>query len=484
MPSYRKYRRVLVGASIVALGLLLAILFYRPAPEPSWKGRPVSAWVKELRVFGSDAEVVAEEAILHLGPQAAPCLTATLRKSDTLFSDFWFSNYPRLPAWVRKKIAAPRARWEARADAAHGLELLGPAASKSMRWLVAAMDDKNKWVRSGAAAAVGSMGAAGTAASERLVAGLNDPDPNFRLACLIALRRLNGCSTESLDAVFLTPLKDPDPNFRAIAAEGLGKSSGGSPAVQAALIAALHDPSTTVVDRAATALAHKSGWGQKVTPELLLALAETEQKAMTNNSGSMIAMWKILRAFAELGPAAKSAIPALTNRLKSSIPIVGTLSAIAWVNIETNSPAALQALVSRLDESNWNDQFWAIWALGKLGPRSESAVPRLKALAEGRTDLSEQTERKLQIMIVAALWRIDANEPNPTTRILDLVGPKLRRNGDYETVRLLGEIGPVAAGAVPLLLEGYKSSGGSMLREYCMEALEKIDPETARNPWR
>src|SRR5690348_17004343 len=122
MPGSRKYRPVFVGASIVTLGLLLAILFYRPVPEPSWKGRPVSAWVRELRVFGSDSEIVAEEAILHLGPQAAPCLIANLRKSDTLFSDFWFSNYPRLPAWVRKKVAAPRARWEARADAAHGLE--------------------------------------------------------------------------------------------------------------------------------------------------------------------------------------------------------------------------------------------------------------------------------------------------------------------------------------------------------------------------
>ena len=87
-------------------------------------------------------------------------------------------------------------------------------------------------------------------------------------------------------------------------------------------------------------------------------------------------------------------------------------------------------------------------------------------------------------MVAAALWRIDPREMNPTRRILELVGPGLRRNGDYETVRLLGELGPAAREAVPLLLEGYKSSGGEMLREYCVDALEKIDAQTAHNPWR
>src|SRR5689334_17272857 len=120
MAGSRKYfraRELLLWGSILvpaALLLMTQFLFHRPAPEPTWKGRPVSAWVKEIRFYGPEDEVVAEEAVLHLGPRALPCLIANLQKRDTMFSDFWFKTYPELPSWVRKKVAAPRARCEAR----------------------------------------------------------------------------------------------------------------------------------------------------------------------------------------------------------------------------------------------------------------------------------------------------------------------------------------------------------------------------------
>jgi len=49
---------------------------------------------------------------------------------------------------------------------------------------------------------------------------------------------------------------------------------------------------------------------------------------------------------------------------------------------------------------------------------------------------------------------------------------------------LLGEFGTAAKDAVPAVLAAWKSSGGPMLRDYAMDALQKIDPPTAANPWR
>ena len=102
-----------------------------------------------------------------------------------------------------------------------------------------------------------------------------------------------------------------------------------------------------------------------------------------------------------------------------------------------------------------------------------------ETLAKRRPD-----DRNLQIMIAAALWRIDPSRPNPTLGIIQLLGGHFQRNRDFSTIRLLGEFGTAAKDAVPAVLAAWKSSGGPMLRDYAMDALQKIDPPTAANPWR
>lgn len=86
-------------------------------------------------------------------------------------------------------------------------------------------------------------------------------------------------------------------------------------------------------------------------------------------------------------------------------------------------------------------------------------------------------------MISAALWRIDPPRPKPTARIVKLLGGNLGPRGDYEIKQLLGEMGPAARPAIPMLLEAYKSNGGQMPREYAMDSLRKIAPDKAANPW-
>jgi len=47
----------------------------------------------------------------------------------------------------------------------------------------------------------------------------------------------------------------------------------------------------------------------------------------------------------------------------------------------------------------------------------------LETLAKRRPD-----DRNLQIMIAAALWRIDPSRPNPTLGIIQLLGGHFQRN--------------------------------------------------------
>ena len=64
---------------------------------------------------------------------------------------------------------------------------------------------------------------------------------------------------------------------------------------------------------------------------------------------------------------------------------------------------------------------------------------------------------------------------------------RLKENdGDIQCAAALAliQMGPAAKDAVPAVLAAWKSSGGPMLRDYAMDALQKIDPPTAANPWR
>ena len=471
-----KYSRALW---VIVLLVVVALISWRllpSKPEPLWKGKSLSEWTAQLDIFDSRAEVTAEAAILNIGPQAVPYLVRDLRKKDNWHAAGWIWFYGKLPPSLQGRFRRPIPPHELRYHSAHGLELLGVTATNAIPDLIAALDDRDSWVRIGAITALGAVGPAAREVTPRLVAGLKNSDRNHRLSCLIALKNMYRGS-EAMDRVFLSLLEDTDSNFRAHASEALAHSPSQSPEFVAGLIAALKDAQPQGRGQAALALGQKPEHAAVSVPPLLKALKEAE--ADSTNSDSVIVMWKIIEALGEIGPAATPAVPALTNLLDSKISIVGTLSAIAWTKIHTNNATAIKYLIKKLETGEPGDQFWAAWQLGRCGEAAREALPVLETLVKQRPG-----DRNLQIMIAAALWRIDPSRPNPTQRILQLLGGHIGKYSGYETIRLLGELGPAAEAAVPALLEAWKSSGGRMLRDYAMDALKEISPQTAANPWR
>ena len=151
----------------------------------------------------------------------------------------------------------------------------------------------------------------------------------------------------------------------------------------------------------------------------------------------LVRMWAA-DALAELGPAAKAAVPDLIPCLKSDTRYVVTSSAEA---------------------------------LGRIGPGAASAVPALTAR------LTESDDQYTRVCIARALWRISACEKS-----LSVFEDALRNSRDFMAVsaaaEAVGEMGPQARGLAPLLRPLLKDSD-SFVRDAAKKALGQIEHDDA-----
>jgi HEAT repeats len=119
----------------------------------------------------------------------------------------------------------------------------------------------------------------------------------------------------------------------------------------------------------------------------------------------------------------------------------------------------------------------AALALGKLGPKAQTAIPELnRLLTDPDDDLREAA--------ATALWKI---EHNPS--VVPVLAERLEEARDYQTclrvMKTLAEIGPAAKPAVPVIRKKIEEPGVSFvpstvdLGQAAVEALAKIDPQAA-----
>ncbi len=465
-------RHSILFLSILAI-LASSVVFYTHRSSQLsrliWKGKPAAYWIGRLSYWDlpQSSGVSAEEFLFEAGPEVVPQLIQGLSRKDNRLSDQWTDLYFKLGRWQRL-FQVPIKRAAFRANCARGLGLLGQAASNAVPALLRALGDKDPWVRSATAEALGRIGADKERVAPELVAGLSSQDSNYRLACAIGLTHCLPGSPETAQALRAL-LVDPDSNLRGWAAGGLWRDDTDQAATYAALVAALRDPNATVRDRAAQSLG-KMNFDEVQRAEALHAALETESR----QGGNEIVLWKILTSLAQVGPAARPVIPKLMS-LSQTNNHAATLSIIALGSIEPENPRWIEQLVSRLGRVKEGDAFWAAWELGKRGEPARGAVGALHQLAKGAEDW------RTRVMAAAAAWRLDSSSPNPLNLITNQLS--LRDNGQYEIVRLLGELGPVARPAVPTLRR-LRYSHGIMMHDYANETLQTVAPEYLVNPWR
>src|SRR5262249_50793592 len=88
-------------------------------------------------------------------------------------------------------------------------------------------------------------------------------------------------------------------------------------------------------------------------------------------------------ALAEIGPAAREAVPALTEALRDPESFVSVWAAAALARVQPENPDAIAALVVGMRDGIAFVHSLAAWHLGRLGPGHpgiESAVPELREL--------------------------------------------------------------------------------------------------------
>jgi hypothetical protein len=232
----------------------------------------------------------------------------------------------------------------------------------------------------------------------------------------------------------------------------------GSPEVVPTLVRELQDKATGY--EAADALIAFSVNDTSVLASVIAELPDNPQPLRAENS---------VRVLDGIGPDASASVPALIRLLNQGIAcesVVGTLC-----NLGPDAAPAVLSLLRHYDRLRGDGPYaqgvWVIITLGRIGSAAKEAVPTLLD-ALGR----------YQVDAARALWRVD---PRYAELAINVALGRIQQQNmifwNAGAIALLGEIGPPAKRAVPLLLKGLASPPDQAIAFNIAWALWRIDPD-------
>jgi len=344
---------------------------------------------------------------------------------------------------------------------------------------------------------LGAIGGKAAAAAPAIVKVLESGDPSLSLAAAFALGRMKAAGADDVlakaaasDDSFLAAvaawalarihpddkalvdqalarlrkgIANPDADAREAAVTGLsslaeGMATADRASLAAELIPLLSDQEREVGRAAGAALIRL---GADAAPAIRAKLADPAVRL------------QLMEVIAALGTSAKATVPELVAAL--SDPQARGEAAVAVAAIGGSDAAeAVPALAALLadDKAEPGLRYAACYALGRIGPAAVAAEPVIRGLAESQDEL----------MATVAIWAALRIKPDDATLFATAI-PKLRRalRDDSELVRLeaavaLGDIGPAAAAAIPILELVAEDDPAKQVRQAAAEALTKIRP--------
>jgi HEAT repeat protein len=174
----------------------------------------------------------------------------------------------------------------------------------------------------------------------------------------------------------------------------------------------------------------------------------------------------------------RSAITNLTKLLTDPSSQVRQDAAYILGEIGPEASSAVPPLIVNLSDSDISDlngqvvsvRAHTAQALGKIGPAAKNASPALRRLL---TD----PDVDLRSEVAVAIWRIDGDVEH-TLPVLVAGLPNVDPDMKWQWIDDLGEMGPRASNAFPILVEELKGAEPYNL-EKITNAMFKIDPEAA-----
>jgi HEAT repeat protein len=193
-------------------------------------------------------------------------------------------------------------------------------------------------------------------------------------------------------------------------------------------------------------------------------------------------------ALGAIGPKAGVAVPALAVILVEDADVkVRSEAALALSKMDPASAAAVPALARALQDEGPVVRLYAALALFRLRAQARPAVPALiKALKDGANKtFINSFSMTVGEMMVCALGRASAGTAEGVPALMEALQSADRNAMRVAAARALGEIGPEAHPAAPLL-EVMLRDQHPQIKEAAQEALRKIKagPAPDRNDTR
>jgi HEAT repeat protein len=326
-------------------------------------------------------------------------------------------------------------------QSSNGKHRTGPAAGKSVTELIEALKHRDEEVRADACHALAALGPKARPALPALIDALGDREQYVRWS---AAHAIGAIGPEAITALpkLITSLGDRNESVRRWAAHAIGKIGPEAKSAVPSLTQLLKDKEADVRAYAATALGDIGREHAVAVPALAAALKNEEMPCRYFGSMAFYGDLDVKRTIAEsLSCFGKAAVPALTDLLEHPSKEVRWCALYSLGQIGANASAAADATGKRVQDKEEVVAALAVRTFALVEPASERVIPVLVESLKSKSGLVR-----------------------------------------YAAAETLGDFGPKARAAVPLLVKVYNANdieiGGS--HRVVGEALKRIDPEAAR----
>ena len=396
--------------------------------------------------------------------------------------------------------------WQSRENAANALKEMGPPARDAVPSLLLALKDPEAKVRGSAIEALEYIGQVPEETVPALIENLSDKHEDVCIKAAEALASFGPSAQDAVPALTIA-LRDNSIDVRECAAKALGSIGPDARNAVPSLIKVLDADPGEVVEHvgpikstplrtaavkalgeigpaAATAIPalerewktntnyHYNNWELVDSP--ILALGKIGQTAVPALKRALMdsntkARYVAAIALGAVGPAAQDAVPALIRALNDRESDVRIFAMGTLGEIGPGAQAAVPDLIIALKDKDENHRYihlWAANALGRIGPGAKDSIPALLDV--------QNSEPAYRLEVLTALAKIDAGRAKQSVTILTNIIPDLSAGERSEAAERLGDIGPAAQAAIPVLLAALKDPE-EKLRVAAATALGRID---------
>jgi len=392
------------------------------------------------------------------------------------------------------------------------LGTVGPKARVAMPELLKAADGTNKSLARAAALALWSIDRRTNVALRILTRGLQSTNSTWRQIALIDLRKMGPAAAEAAPQIELF-LRDPDDLIRVHAEQALAeiapdllvssqqRMNQDSKAQIAKLIEMMREGEYPKRYRAVEAIGVFGPAAKAAVPALVEALEgfvpATGFLASTSKRNSQMV---VAEALAEIGPEARSAVPGLIARLRENSGYEQWFCK-ALGRIGPDAREAVPVLENLLQDGRPGIRFAAAEALTRIVPtQCSNAVTVLKTLQHdpelarvwlsdghggatqsNKFDFDNPESQFFRLAASVPLWRLGIEKQSPVPALITELHNDANplSTEDLRYIELLGDVGPKAAPALPILTKYLDVNKWIKLRRTTANTIRKISPEEA-----